>query len=109
MKSKDFREELVKHKGSFLNKRYSITDELDISIQANEFAYCRPRENLQSYTDYYEFELGFPNFDPPTYIMKYVEDPEYPQDTVYGYVPFELIQKMIDDLRSEHVKKENTK
>jgi hypothetical protein len=105
--SKDFRDEMVVRVDSIhcpIAKRFDITDELSISIQANQVAYCQPRTNLPSYKDYYEFELGFPNFVPPAYIMQYAEDSLYPKNTVYGYVPYDLIQKMIDGLREGETK-----
>jgi hypothetical protein len=105
--NKDFRDEMVVRVDSEhypLAKRFEITDELSISIQANQGAYCQPRTNLPSYKDYYEFELGFPNFVPPDYIMQYAEDSLYPEDTVYGYVPYDLIQRMINELQGGETK-----
>ena len=97
---RDFRLELEKDEDCFwLARRFNITEDLTISIQANEFAYCLPRTKNDSYTDYFQLELGFPNFTPPDYIMEYADDPDDPQETVYGYVPYELIQRMIDELR----------
>ena len=40
-------------------------------------------------------ELGYPNKYPPEYIMKYAENAEEPTNTVYGYVPIELLAKWI--------------
>jgi hypothetical protein len=105
--TKDFRDEMVVGVDSEhcpRAKRLDITDELSISIQANQGAYCLPRTNLPSYKDYHEFELGFPNFVPPAYIMQYAEDSSCPENTVYGYVPYDLIQKMIDELRGGETK-----
>ena len=98
---KDFRTELKRSdENEWLVKRLDINQALNISIQASEYSYCSPRELLFDLQEYYQFELGFPNFTPPDYIMEYAENPDEPQETVYGYVPYELIQRMIDELRS---------
>jgi len=98
---KDFRLELTKDDNSIINNRLAITPDLDISIQAGEYNYSEPRENLRDNTRFTAFELGFPNFNPPEYIAAYAEEPDDLQGTVYAYVPYELIQKMIDELRGD--------
>lgn len=77
-------------------KRLEMQSGLSMSVQANEGAYCYPRKNLQSYTDHYEFEVGFPSEKIDDF-MEYAENPDEPTDTVYGWVPWETIQKVIED------------
>jgi len=81
-----------------LTKRLLLSSGLSLSIQANEGAYCCPRENseCESYEMYHEFEIGFPS-EKLDKLMHYAEQPEIPTDTVYPYVPKSLIQEIIDD------------
>tara|TARA_B100000131_G_C17954631_1_gene547886 strand:+ start:364 stop:690 length:327 start_codon:yes stop_codon:yes gene_type:complete len=66
-------------------------DGFSVSIQGNATGYCTPRDNEGPYI---EVELGFPN-RVDELIMKYAEDPNNPCDTVYGYVPSEVVLEMI--------------
>ena len=91
----DFRKSLVKYENDRIFKRIELADGTTLSIQANKCAYCSPRRDLDSATGYYEFEIGFPSREIPE-IMGYAETPESPTDTVYGYVPYEVIQDFID-------------
>ena len=82
--------------------RIILADGESVSVQANEYAYCSPRENkfwseLLYYhaVPYYEYELGFPSFVAGEW-LEYAEQPEKPTDTVYGYVPVDLVQKVLD-------------
>lgn len=68
-------------------------DGYKISIQANEHAYCTPRENHAD--PYLKVELGYPNRE-DNLINDYAEDPENPTDTVYGYVPVEIVDKLLE-------------
>lgn len=65
-----------------------------LSVQASSSHYCSPREDLQEL--YEDVEIGFPNFNfSKKFIFQYSEDGEYPQDTVYGYVPMtELAEEL---------------
>lgn len=81
------------YRSSFpLTKRIVCKDGFSLSVQASHGAYCSPRENLGPW---YELEVGFPSAEPEV-IMEYAEQPEKPTDTVYGYVPVELVQELID-------------
>jgi len=72
--------------------RIECKDGFSISVQATKFAYCYPRQNIG---DWDEVECGFPSRIPEL-IMEYAEDPERPTDTVYAYVPVELVEQLID-------------
>lgn len=60
-----------------------------VSIQANEYCFCTPGDNEGPYT---EVELGFPSVKPSDTIMPYAADPDKPTETVYGYVPVDLVR-----------------
>jgi hypothetical protein len=67
-------------------------DGFEISVQASECHYCQPREdNAPQYT---HVECGFPNAEPEL-ILEYAENPDDPTETVYGYVPIELVEQLI--------------
>ena len=71
-----------------LNEKVTCADGFTMSVQANENAYCTPRVNgAPSYT---QVEVGFPNA-PEGLLMRWAEDPHYPTQTVYAYVPSEVI------------------
>lgn len=73
--------------------RIKCTDGFALSVQASEFHYCEPRENrAEKYT---QVEVGFPS-QKPELIMKYAESPEKPTETVYCYVPIELVEQLIE-------------
>lgn len=96
---KDFREWMDKNRKGLdgrLCTRMTLKSGLSMSVQASEYAYCSPRETLDSYVHYSEFEVGFPS-EVVESLLEYAEDLERPTDTVYGYVPAEVIQKIVDD------------
>lgn len=72
--------------------RIRCKDGFVVSAQASDGHYCSPRYN----TDwYYKVELGFPNQEIPAW-MEYAEDPDKPTETVYAYVPVQLLNEVID-------------
>ena len=81
--------------------RIILADGESVSVQANEYCYCHPRSDMSwsdlDYYDvpYYEYEIGFPSFVASEW-MEYAEQSEKPTDTVYGYVPVDLVQKVLD-------------
>lgn len=68
-------------------------DGFTVSIQANHYTYCDPREDHCSF--YSEVELGYPNRYEEL-LDDYMDDPEHPTDTVYGYVPVEIVDKLLE-------------
>ena len=76
-----------------VRKAITCTDGYTISIQASQGAYCQPREN---YGPWYMVECGFPNRNPSQSLMEYAEDKDNPRDTVYGYVPVEVVVAEIE-------------
>lgn len=76
-----------------LAKRITCKDGFSLSVQAAHGAYCSPRSNNGPW---YEVEVGYPS-DIPNHIMPYIEDYDDPLFTVYGYVPIELVELLIEE------------
>jgi hypothetical protein len=77
----------------FLVKKPVVcNDGFTISVQGgSEFLYCSPRKKCN---DYYEVECGFPSEDEEL-LKEYAEDPENLTQTVYSYIPIDLVEKVI--------------
>lgn len=81
-------------------------DGFTVSIQGGtEFHYCSPRMHC---CEFESVELGFPSqYD--ELIEEYAEDDNY-TGTVYGYVPIEVVEKLIEkhggivDVKTSHIK-----
>lgn len=71
---------------------FKCADGFTVSIQASEHHYCSPRENVTSYT---AVELGFPSEAEPL-LMEYAEDADEPTQTVYPYVPVDVVLQVIN-------------
>ena len=77
---------------SFLfNEPITCDDGYNVSIQASEGHYCTPRKDNADYT---AVELGFPSvaYD---LLTPYAEDSSKPTDTVYGWVPVDVVAQLI--------------
>jgi|ETNvirnome_6_100_1030635.scaffolds.fasta_scaffold20890_3 hypothetical protein len=79
-----------------LNKKVICADGFSVSVQANEGAYCTPRQD--SAEQYTEVELGFPSA-PEELIMDWIESygdpPPDPTGAVYPYVPVSVVTNVI--------------
>jgi hypothetical protein len=73
-------------------KPVQCKDGFRMSVQAGEYLYSSPREAAA--WPYTAFEVGFPSEAEPL-LMEYAEDPDRPTDTVYGYVPANVIEAVI--------------
>ena len=74
------------------HKRVECNDGFSMSVQASEVHYCDPRE---THANYYEsVEIGFPS-EKEELLLEYAEEPDKPTHTVYGYVPVELVDEII--------------
>jgi hypothetical protein len=73
--------------------RIVCADGFSMSVQGNYGAYCAPRDSYES--GYYEVEVGFPSERVPE-LMEYAEDASKPTDTVYGYVPVMVVERIVD-------------
>ena len=73
-------------------------DGFTMSVQANDGAYCKPREDYPD-TPYTHVEIGSPSSKPVTLELleraELFNTEDYTQ-TVYSYVPVEIVQKEID-------------
>lgn len=67
-------------------------DGLRFSAQASDGHYCSPRQNLGPYV---AVEIGFPNQRVEEF-MEYAEDPTNPTETVYGWVPVEVVEAVVN-------------
>jgi len=65
-------------------------DGFNMSVQVSEAHYCTPRVNDAEW--YTAMEIGYPSEAEPL-IMEYAGDKD---ETVYGYVPVEVIDAVID-------------
>lgn len=62
-----------------------------MSVQGSVGHYCSPRKTQDWYDS---LEIGFPSIEEPL-INQYAEDENDYTDTVYGYVPIEIVQDVI--------------
>jgi hypothetical protein len=67
-------------------------DGFKMSVQAGVYNYCDPQEN--GAPKYNLVEVGFPTTKEPM-LMPYAETPENPTDTVYAYVPVEVVTNVL--------------
>ena len=75
-----------------MNEAVVCADGFKMSVQANNTAYCEPREMGQQ--KYSLVEVGFPSAMEPM-LMPWAEDSDDPTDTVYAYVPVEIVTNVI--------------
>lgn len=68
-------------------------DGFKMSVQASEYHYCTPR--ITGAEQYTEVEVGFPS-QKEDLLMDYADDCDRPTDTVYGYVPVEVVIAVIN-------------
>lgn len=62
-------------------------DGFKMSVQASGAHYCSPRDSVGPWD---KVEIGYPSERVEAF-MPYAEDADRPTDTVYGYVPIELV------------------
>lgn len=101
-----------------VRQRLVCNDGFTISVQANEYAYCTPRISqglidgklycrnafgfdgkieegfTKKFIPYTKVELGYPSQVEPD-ILPYAEDSDNPTNTVYGYVPIEIVDAVV--------------
>lgn len=76
-----------------MRRKAKCADGFEVSIQASQFHYCTPRDNSG---EYWEVELGFPTMEPTKEIIEFAENSTDLTETVYGYVPIELVDALIE-------------
>ena len=74
------------------NKQVECADGFKMSVQAHDGAYCEPR--LDGQRKYTLVEIGFPSAEEPL-IMPWCENDHNPTNTVYGYVPVDIVTNVI--------------
>jgi len=84
---------ILREDWGFLPVGFICKDGLSLSIQASGHHYCTPRNYEGPYTS---VEIGFPSKICPE-LLEYAEDIYKPIDTVYSYVPIEIVEKLIQD------------
>jgi hypothetical protein len=73
--------------------KLTLPDGGTLSVQAGHRYYCTPRlDNQPAYT---HVEVGFPSRKIDA-LMPYAEMPTRPTRTVYGWVPVEIINQLIN-------------
>jgi len=77
----------------WMARRLECNDGFTMSVQGSHFAYSTPRKNDADY--YSTVEVGFPSTKPESF-FSYAENENSPMDTVYGYVPVELVEREIE-------------
>jgi hypothetical protein len=74
------------------NQQVVCADGFKMSVQAHDGAYCEPRvSDAEKYT---AVEVGFPTQEEPL-IMEWAESPDDPTNTVYGWVPVDVVTNVI--------------
>ena len=78
-----------------IRPRIFCVDGFNLSIQANEGAYCAPRRILENKNEtYYAAEIGYPS-QAELLIIKFAEGLDY-TNTVYPYVPTGIIEQVLE-------------
>lgn len=77
---------------AYLRKRTKCADGFTISIQASEIHNCKP---AQLFAETFEsLELGYPS-KKDKLILRYADSPKHPKNTVYTYVPWDVVEKLV--------------
>lgn len=80
-----------------LNERVRCQDGTTVSVQASRLHYCTPRTDCDGYT---AVEVGYPSAQPPESWRQYFDGENFDTQgtsSVYGYVPYELVDQFIAD------------
>ena len=73
--------------------RIVCKDGFNMSVQCSSGNYCSPRKDNEDF--YTSAEIGFTS-EKEDLIMEYAEENENPTNTVYGWVPAEIIDEVIE-------------
>ena len=71
--------------------RIECNDGFSMSVQARKACYCTPRNNHGPWT---KVEVRFPT-RAESLLMKWAEDSSRPAETVYGWVPFGVVEAVV--------------
>lgn len=73
-------------------KPIRCADGLEMSVQASTTHYCSPRNGVGPWVT---VEVGFPS-ERIEELMEYAENPDEPTKTVYGWVPVEVVERIVE-------------
>ena len=79
--------------GDYQRAHAKCADGFTVSIQASCWHYSEPRQTFSDKFD--SLELGFPT-ERDELIMPYAQSPESPTEIVYPYVPWDVVEKMVE-------------
>jgi hypothetical protein len=79
------------NRGGRLFKRITCANGLSFSAQANAGAYCSPRQDNGPWN---QVEIGFPSIAVEEF-MEFAENSADPTGTVYGWVPVEIVEAVV--------------
>ena len=83
------------------SNRITCKDGVTLSVVAGAGSYCSPRPGFGSSRDYEgpytAVEVGFPSARPEPWLewCSFADDAEKPTETVYGWVPVEMVAALI--------------
>lgn len=81
------------HDEYHVRKPVLCADGFKVSIQGGtSFHYCHPRRHCDEYK---EVELGYPSMEDDL-IIEYAENSAAPTQTVYGWVPIEIVEQLVE-------------
>lgn len=81
--------------GLIEKRRIVLNNGGTVSIQASEFHYCIPRNDIGPYS---HVEVGFPrDCVISNEMLAFAEDSDRPEHTVYAYTPVAVVKKFIED------------
>jgi len=78
--------------GTARNRQVVCADGFTMSVQAHAGAYCIPK--MTDAPVYREVEVGFPSRR-EEFLMPYAEEPDKPTQTVYGWVPVQVVTNVL--------------
>tara|TARA_R110001583_G_scaffold94471_2_gene238064 strand:+ start:4386 stop:4733 length:348 start_codon:yes stop_codon:yes gene_type:complete len=78
--------------GAKRNRQVVCADGFKMSVQAFAGGYCTPR--IDGADKYEEVEVGYPS-EPEEMLMEYAEEPDAPTQTVYAYVPVQVVTNVL--------------
>jgi hypothetical protein len=73
--------------------RVVCADGFTMSVQADEFTYCDPRDSVGPWS---KVEIGFPS-ERVEKFMEWAENDDKPTKTVYGWVPLDVVAEVVED------------
>ena len=74
-----------------ISERITCQSGLSLSVQANNYAYCEPRNDSGPYS---HVEVGYPSRAIEA-LLPYAENPAVPTETVYPYVPVGIVEAIL--------------